>query len=128
MGLAGGKSREAWVEELPTILWLYLTTSRSSTGETPFSLTYDIEAIVPLEIISTSLRVTEFDANTTKAEQHQDLDVLDEKHEASQLHHEDYKAYTENYYNQSVQVKKSSRWENGYFTRTSPATHSPKAN
>ena len=38
-----------WVEELPHVLWTYRTTPRRSTGETLFSMTYGVEAIIPLE-------------------------------------------------------------------------------
>ena len=38
-----------WLEELPHVLWTYRTTPRQSTGETPFSMTYRAEAIIPLE-------------------------------------------------------------------------------
>ena len=38
-----------WVEELPHVLWTYRTTPRKSTGETPFSMTYGAEAVIPLE-------------------------------------------------------------------------------
>ena len=38
-----------WVEELPHVLWTYQTTPRRSTGETPFSLMYGAEAVIPLE-------------------------------------------------------------------------------
>ena len=38
-----------WVEELPHVLWTYRTTPRRSTGETPFSMTYGAEAVIPLE-------------------------------------------------------------------------------
>ena len=38
-----------WVEELPYVLWTYKTTPRKSTGETPFSMTYGVEAVIPLE-------------------------------------------------------------------------------
>ena len=27
-----------WADELPKVLWVYITTSKTSTGETPFSL------------------------------------------------------------------------------------------
>ena len=37
-----------WVEELPHVLWTYRTTPRRSTGETPFSITYRAEAVIPL--------------------------------------------------------------------------------
>ena len=39
-----------WPEELPNILWAYKTTTRTATGETPFRLTFDIEAVIPVEI------------------------------------------------------------------------------
>ena len=39
-----------WVEELPHVLWIYRTTSRRSIGETPFSITYGAEVVIPLEI------------------------------------------------------------------------------
>ena len=32
--------KNAWVEELPKVLWAYRTTSQTATGETPFSMTY----------------------------------------------------------------------------------------
>lgn len=99
------KSKVAWVEELSIILWSYRTTSSSSTRETPFSLTYGTKAVLPLEILRRSLWVTGLDANTNEAEQHQDLDVLDEKREAAQLRQAAYKARTENYYNMCVRVK-----------------------
>ncbi|XP_022150862.1 uncharacterized protein LOC111018909 [Momordica charantia] len=39
-----------WAEELPEVLWSYRTTPRESTGETPFSLAFGSEAVVPVEI------------------------------------------------------------------------------
>ena len=47
---------ERWVDELPGVLWAYRTTARSTTRETPFSLAYKNEAMVPVEIGSGSLR------------------------------------------------------------------------
>ncbi|KAL5564101.1 hypothetical protein UlMin_027265 [Ulmus minor] len=43
-------AKGAWVDELPRVLWAYCTTSRTSTNETPFSMTYGTEAMVPTEI------------------------------------------------------------------------------
>ncbi|XP_074346871.1 uncharacterized protein LOC141685681 [Apium graveolens] len=45
-----------WLEELPKVMWSYNTTPRSTTGETPFMLTYGYEAMVPVEVGSGSLR------------------------------------------------------------------------
>ncbi|XP_075659122.1 uncharacterized protein LOC142629003 [Castanea sativa] len=52
--LAGFKKRlddakGRWVEELPHVLWTYRTTPRRLTGETPFLMTYGMEAIILLE-------------------------------------------------------------------------------
>ena len=44
------KSKEKWVEELPSVLWAYRTTPRRSTSATPFSLSYGMEAVIPLEV------------------------------------------------------------------------------
>ena len=46
--LEGAKGN--WVEELPNVLWAYRTTPQRSTGETPFSLTYRAEAMIPAEV------------------------------------------------------------------------------
>uniref|UniRef100_A0A2N9IV34 Uncharacterized protein n=1 Tax=Fagus sylvatica TaxID=28930 RepID=A0A2N9IV34_FAGSY len=48
-----------WVEELPNVLWTFRTTPRRSTGETPFSLAYGSEAVIPLEIGLPTLRTSE---------------------------------------------------------------------
>jgi transposase InsO family protein len=45
-----GRVRAGWIEELPHVLWAYRTTTKSSNGETPFSLTYGAEAMIPMEI------------------------------------------------------------------------------
>ncbi|GJX32294.1 reverse transcriptase domain-containing protein [Tanacetum coccineum] len=39
-----------WIEELPHVLWAHRTMIKSSNGETPFSLTYGTEAVIPAEI------------------------------------------------------------------------------
>ena len=53
--LDGAKGR--WVEELPNVLWAYRMTPRRSTGETPFSLTYEAKVIIPTEVSLCSARV-----------------------------------------------------------------------
>ena len=49
-----------WVEELPHVLWTYRTIPRRSTGETPFSMTYEAEAVIPLETSFPMLRTSLF--------------------------------------------------------------------
>ncbi|KAL5579016.1 hypothetical protein UlMin_011458 [Ulmus minor] len=43
------KAKGLWADELPGVLWAYRTTAKTSTGETPFSLAYGTEAVIPVE-------------------------------------------------------------------------------
>ena len=45
-----------WADELPAILWAYRITPRKATGESPFSLVYSAEAVIPAEVGMPSLR------------------------------------------------------------------------
>ena len=49
-----------WVEELPHVLWTYKTMPHRSTGETPFSMTYGAEAVIPLESRFPTTRTSSF--------------------------------------------------------------------
>nr|XP_025664515.1 uncharacterized protein LOC112762925 [Arachis hypogaea] len=51
------QKKGAWVDELASVLWSYHTTQQSSTGETPFQLTYGVDAIIPVEIREPSPRL-----------------------------------------------------------------------
>ncbi|XP_038678394.1 uncharacterized protein LOC119979838, partial [Tripterygium wilfordii] len=46
-----------WHEKIPFALYGYRTSIRTSTGETPFSLVYGMEAVLPIEVEIPSLRV-----------------------------------------------------------------------
>ncbi|XP_025664847.1 uncharacterized protein [Arachis hypogaea] len=56
-----------WADELGSVLWSYRTTPQISIGETPFPLTYGIEAVVPVEIGDPSPRRT-IESNDEEAE------------------------------------------------------------
>ena len=45
-----------WAEELPTVLWAYRMTFRTTMGENPFLLAYGVESMIPVEIEVPSLR------------------------------------------------------------------------
>ena len=49
-------AKGAWLEELPNVLWVYRTTTRAPTGETPFRLTYGTKAVSLVEVGITSIR------------------------------------------------------------------------
>ncbi|XP_072071426.1 uncharacterized protein [Arachis hypogaea] len=47
----------SWADELASVLWSYRTSLQSSTGETPFQLTYGVDAVIPVEIGEPSPRL-----------------------------------------------------------------------
>ena len=70
-----------WVEELPHVLWTYRTTPRRSTGETPFSMTYGAEAVIPLESGFPTTRMSSFNPKDNDEHLARGLDLIDEKRE-----------------------------------------------
>ena len=55
------RAKETWADELYHVLWAYRTTQRLPTGETPFTLAFGIEAVIPIELKLPSARVVAFD-------------------------------------------------------------------
>nr|GFA12489.1 reverse transcriptase domain-containing protein [Tanacetum cinerariifolium] len=53
-----GEGNKNWVEELPHVLWAHRTMIKSSHGDTPFSLTYETEAVILAEIRMPTYRTT----------------------------------------------------------------------
>ncbi|KAL0439155.1 UNVERIFIED_CONTAM: hypothetical protein Slati_2398500 [Sesamum latifolium] len=69
---------ENWAEELTSVLWAYRTTPRGSTGETPFSLVYGTEAIIPAELGMPSHRVMNFFEECNENLLRENLDLIEE--------------------------------------------------
>ncbi|GJW44091.1 reverse transcriptase domain-containing protein [Tanacetum coccineum] len=74
-----------WMEELPHILWVHSTMTKSSNGDTPFSLTYGTEAVIPAEIGMPTLRTTEVDLVLNDEALEINLDLLEEKREQAEI-------------------------------------------
>ena len=70
-----------WVEELPHVLWTYRTTPRRSTGETPFSLTYGVETVIPLKTGFSTLKTSLFNPNSNDNLLERGLDLIEERKE-----------------------------------------------
>ncbi|XP_073037999.1 uncharacterized protein [Primulina eburnea] len=71
-----GKGKD-WVEELPSVLWAYRTTPRSSTQETPYNLVYGSEAVLPVEIGLPSARIKSYLDNNDQTRAIE-LDLIEE--------------------------------------------------
>ena len=69
------------MEELPHVLWTYRTTPRRSTGETPFSMTYGVEAVIPLETGFPTIRTSSFNPKDNDEQLTRNLDLIEEKRE-----------------------------------------------
>ena len=74
-----------WVEELPHVLWTYRTTPCWSTGETPFSMTYGAEAIVPIETSFPTLVTSTFTPSNNDELLGKSLDLVKEKREKAMI-------------------------------------------
>ncbi|GFZ11448.1 hypothetical protein Acr_22g0008460 [Actinidia rufa] len=96
------RSKSEWAEDLPSILWAYHTTSRIPTGETPYSLVFGTESVIPVEIGMPNFRTSNFDREINEAELRLDLDLLEEKREKAELRQVAYKCQVAKYYNQRV--------------------------
>ena len=66
-------------------MWAYRTTPRVTIGETPFSLTYGFEAVVPTEISLPSYRVANYDDQLNEEALRVELDLVEEKRDQAYL-------------------------------------------
>nr|GEW88087.1 reverse transcriptase domain-containing protein [Tanacetum cinerariifolium] len=74
-----GEGNNNWIEELPHVLWAHCTMTKSSHGDTPFSLTYGTEAVIPAEIRMPTYRTAVVDAVHNNEELRLNLDLLEER-------------------------------------------------
>ncbi|GJR15831.1 reverse transcriptase domain-containing protein [Tanacetum coccineum] len=95
------KSKD-WIEELPHVLWAHRTMIKSSNGETPFSLTYGTEAVIPAEIGMPTLRTAEIDLTKNNEALGINLDLIEERREQAAIQEAKSKKKMEKYYNSRV--------------------------
>ena len=72
-------AKAKWVEELPHVLWTYRTTPYRSTGETPFSMTYRAEAVIPLETGFPTTKISSFNSKKNDEQLTKNLDLIEER-------------------------------------------------
>ncbi|XP_071713973.1 uncharacterized protein [Rutidosis leptorrhynchoides] len=63
-----GLCRRGWIDELPNVLWAHRTTPKGVTNESPFSLVYGSEAVIPAEINVPTMRIASFDESSNSEE------------------------------------------------------------
>jgi len=97
-----------WHEMLPFALHAYRTAVRTSTGTTPYSLVYDMEAVMSLEVEIPSLRVL-MDSELEEAEcakvRYEQLNLIGEKMIAAICYHQLYQKRMAKAYDKKVRPR-----------------------
>ncbi|GKD21314.1 reverse transcriptase domain-containing protein [Tanacetum coccineum] len=92
-----------WMEELPYVLWAHRTMIKSSNGDTPFSLTYGTEEVIPAEIGMPTIRTAEVYLVQNNEALEINIDLLEERRDEAAIRAAKSKAKMEKYYNEKVQ-------------------------
>ncbi|KAK4385515.1 Transposon Tf2-12 polyprotein [Sesamum angolense] len=100
-----GTAKGAWVDELPSILWAYRTTPRTTTGETPFSLSYGTDTVAPVEVGELNWRVKHYDLEANEQGLRMNLDFVEEVRERASVRAAMYKAKMAKAYNFGVRPR-----------------------
>nr|XP_011463607.1 PREDICTED: uncharacterized protein LOC105351323 [Fragaria vesca subsp. vesca] len=94
-----------WAQKLPEVLWAIRTTAIETTGETPFSMAFGTEAVLPIETSIPSGKVKNFDATTNEEGLCLNIDLIVEKRERADLHNQVYKQRVARHYNSKVRTR-----------------------
>nr|GEW15757.1 reverse transcriptase domain-containing protein [Tanacetum cinerariifolium] len=97
-----GEGNKNWIEELPHVLWAYLTMIKSSHDDTPFSLTYGTKAFIPTEIKMPTYHTAAVDVVNNDEELRLNLDLLEERRERAAICEAMAKSKMMKYYNARV--------------------------
>ncbi|GKE72033.1 reverse transcriptase domain-containing protein [Tanacetum coccineum] len=97
-----GRDRAGWVDELPNVKWAHQTSLKQSNRETPFTLTYDSEDVMPAEIGMPTYRTMMIREEFNDEELRLNLDLLQERRELAAIQEARDKTKMEQYYNKKV--------------------------
>ena len=101
--IEGAKGK--WAKELPNVLWVYRTTSKRSMEETPFSLTYGAEAVIPAEVNLCSARVSGFNPAENLELMLKQLNLLEERQVSATIRLVEYQQKLSRRYNRDVRKR-----------------------
>ena len=94
-----------WVEELPHVLWTYRITPRRSIGETPFSMSYGAEVVIPIATGFLMLRTQAFNPNDNDRLLERSLDLIEERRENAMVQLAYYQHKLKQGYNARVKLR-----------------------
>ena len=93
------------MEELLHVLWTYRTTPHRFTGETPFSMTYGVEVVIPLETDFPTLRTSSFNPSDNDEHLKKNLDLIEEKRENAMVQLAYYQQKLKQGYDSNVRLR-----------------------
>jgi hypothetical protein len=91
-----------WHKELPSVLWALWTNINRATRDTPFSLVYGAEAVLPPEIYLKSAKVAHFNREDQDEVIELDTNLLEERHNTTLSNVRKYQTALKRYYNKSM--------------------------
>ncbi|XP_071694586.1 uncharacterized protein [Rutidosis leptorrhynchoides] len=100
-----GMKRSGWVDELPKVLWAHRTTHKNSTGETPFSLVYGSEAVIPAEITVPTERILSYSKGENDERLRTNLNYAEERREMAAIREAANKQRIAKYYDKRVRAR-----------------------
>ncbi|XP_064950517.1 uncharacterized protein LOC135604795 [Musa acuminata AAA Group] len=98
-------ARSAWTDKLPSVLWSLHTTPKTATGESPYSLTFGTEAVLPPEVAIATLRTGGYDEEVSNEGLRAALDLLEEQRADAHLKALSYKRAVARVYNRKVRPR-----------------------
>ena len=84
---------------------MYRTTPRRFTGETPFSMTYGVEAVIPLESGFSTTRTNSFSPKDNDEQLARNLDLIEEKRENAMVQLAHYQQKLKRGYDANVRLR-----------------------
>ena len=93
------------MDELSSVPWAYHTTPRTATGETPFNMTFDTEAVILIEIGLSTLRTENFEEEANSEQLRANVGLLEETQEWAQQRLVAYEQKVARYNNSRMKTK-----------------------
>ncbi|XP_065004118.1 uncharacterized protein LOC135636357 [Musa acuminata AAA Group] len=98
-------ARSARIDELPSVLWALRTTPKTPTGESPYSLTFGTEVVLPSEVAVPTPRTAGYGEEASGEGLRSNLDLLEERRADANRKALSYKRVVARVYNRRVRPR-----------------------